>query len=332
MNITDSGTMIFTLDIAAILSAIIWPVIVLIFLFIYRENIPDLFRWLGQHIKKVEFHGISVEMAEAKGFVTDWSNTASEHDLRNQSKAMAVGSSLMPNLVSQLKKEGTADYVIVNLDTGKKWLSSRIFIMTILYTQLKGISAIVFLEKSGEARKKFVGWAEPRKIIGAFSKRYSWFEKEYIDAYFKVSEKIIGNPNVKYMSFNICQDGHLSLKLMSPEYPYYSFQLMQVFLEGIQVPKLPTEKPYEYVLVDSDSDTYEHTRWIDAEKLEEILGNELIRSAVNMSDMKSKNSMERLREFLLLPDRFVAVTSENGRFEYLVDRNVLLEKVVKTFH
>ncbi|HOU81235.1 MAG TPA: hypothetical protein PLE57_08260 [Methanoregulaceae archaeon] len=44
MNLTDSGTVTYTLDIAAILSAIIWPIVVIAILVLYRKEIPNVFK------------------------------------------------------------------------------------------------------------------------------------------------------------------------------------------------------------------------------------------------------------------------------------------------
>jgi hypothetical protein len=255
---------------------------------------------------------------------------------------MAVNSSSMPVFVLQLTNKGTADYAVVDLGNGKKWLSSRIFIMTILYHLMKGVKGIVFLESTEITRKKNVGWAEPQKIVNAFTRRYNWFGEEYIKAYLSltIDEKVNDlrktgdnnavSANVVYTHFDIFSDGHLSYKYFSPDNPYLSIRLMQEFLQRIQKSELlPVDKPNEYVLVDSKPDTYEHSRWIDAGKLEDLLGTDLCRSSVRLSDLKSLSKSEKLRAFLSLPNRFVAVTSENGRFEYLIDRDVLLEEVAK---
>jgi hypothetical protein len=65
--------MTIDLDIAAILSAILWPVVVLIILLAYRKRIPTLVEGMTSRVTKLEFAGISVELAVAKPFVPEWS-------------------------------------------------------------------------------------------------------------------------------------------------------------------------------------------------------------------------------------------------------------------
>lgn len=91
---------------------------------------------------------------------------------------------------------------------------------------------------------------------------------------------------------------------------------------------LPVTSDPDWVLLDSTPNTYEHASWISGEKLEGILGGDLNTSTVHSTELRSKNTAEQLRAFLSVPRMFVAVTAEE-RFEYLVDRSVLLEQVAK---
>lgn len=83
------------------------------------------------------------------------------------------------------------------------------------------------------------------------------------------------------------------------------------------------------LLPDSTPATYEHAAWISGEKLEELLGGDLNTSMVRSTELRSKNIAEQLRAFLSVPERFVAVITDDQRFEYLVDRRILLEQVAK---
>ncbi len=37
------------------------------------------------------------------------------------------------------------DYIVVDLEVGKKWLTSRLFIFTLLLKRLRGLRCVVFL-------------------------------------------------------------------------------------------------------------------------------------------------------------------------------------------
>lgn len=91
--------------------------------------------------------------------------------------------------LAQLTDERTGDYAEINLGTGREWLTSRLFIMAIVFARMKGIECFVFVETSGAVRKRFVGWAEPAKIRGAVAQRYLWLERAYADAYATVTSQ-----------------------------------------------------------------------------------------------------------------------------------------------
>lgn len=79
-----------TLDIAAALSAVIWPIIVLVILLAFRSRIPTLVEGLASRVNKLEFAGISLELALAKPFVPEWSGAPTALDLRHKATASQV--------------------------------------------------------------------------------------------------------------------------------------------------------------------------------------------------------------------------------------------------
>ena len=81
--------------------------------------------------------------------------------------------------------------------------------------------------------------------------------------------------------------------------------------------------------MDPATDTHEHARWINAEELERVLGDDCRTAVVHSSELRSKNTVGQLRSFLSVPAQFVAVVADDQRFEYLVRRDVLVEQVAK---
>ena len=155
------------LDIAATLSAVIWPLVVLAVLLAYRSKIPALVEGLASRVRKLEFAGVSLELALAKPFVPEWSGSPTALDLRHKATAIQVNNSTARTFLTQLTDEGTGDYAEINLGAGGEWLTSRLFIMAIIFARMKGVKCFVFVETVGNTRKRFVGWAEPEKILAA---------------------------------------------------------------------------------------------------------------------------------------------------------------------
>lgn len=171
------------LDIAAALSAVIWPIIVLVIFLAYRSKLPALVGGLASRVSKLEFAGVSLELAVAKPFVPEWSGSSTALDLRHKATAIQVNDSTARIFFSQLAAEDTGDYAEINLGAGGEWLTSRLFIMAIIFARMKGIECFVFVETAGSVRKRFVGWADPAKIRCALAKRYPWLEQAYAETY-----------------------------------------------------------------------------------------------------------------------------------------------------
>lgn len=225
--------MTINLDIASVLSAVLWPVVVLVILLVFRKRIPALVEGVASRVTKLEFAGISLELAVAKPFVPEWSGPPGALDLRHRATAMQVNDSTARTFIAQLQltEEGTADYAQVNLGTGEEWLTSRLFIMAIVLARMKGIKCFVFVETSGSVRKRYVGWAEPEKIRWALAKRYPLLEQGYTGAYSALTSQ--QDPLI------VSNQGRLGYQ-HSPDDPGLSIELLKEFLERVQAPPLPS--------------------------------------------------------------------------------------------
>ena len=126
-----------SLDIAAVLNALLWPLAVLVILLAYRDKIPGLAQSVASRITKVGFAGVSLELAKAAAFVPEWSGSPGTLDLRQKATAIQVNDSTAMTFSAQLMEGGTADYAEVNLGAGQEWLTSRLFIMSIVFARMK---------------------------------------------------------------------------------------------------------------------------------------------------------------------------------------------------
>jgi hypothetical protein len=310
-----------TLDIAAALSAVFWPMIVVTILLAYRSRIPMLVEGLASRVKKLEFAGVSLDLALAKPFVPEWSGPPTALDLRHKATAIQVQDSTARTFLTQLTDEGTGDYAEINLGTGSEWLTSRLFIMAIVFARMKGIECFVFVETSGGVRKRFVGWAEPATVRWALAKRYPWLEQAYAGAYAAVTSNAV----------IVSAGGRLGYPYAAAD-PGAGIDLLKEFLERVQQPipaAVPPPEAEQWVVVDAATNTHEHARWVGAEDLEQLLGRDLHTDVVRSSEARSKSPAEQVRLFLTSPGRFVGVVADEQRFEYLLRRDVLVEQVAK---
>jgi hypothetical protein len=327
------------LDIAALISAIAWPLVVVVVLLTYGKAIPELIGAIGRGIKKVEFAGVSIELAMATPAASQWQGVPKSLDLRRSATSVEFPDPTDTNLtdssalafVAQLTEGGTGDYAEVDLGRGGEWLTSRLYIMANLFPRTRGVKVFVFLETVGEVRKRFVGWANPAQLRWALARRYPWLETAYADAYSTV---------LKYSQV-VSSEGRLG----SPGFrsdPGPSLHLLHQFLASIQSPPQPSPvlspgspaigasgAPPEWVVVSPESNTFEHAQWITGELLEDLLGPDLTVSAV--TDPGAATQGANLAGAILgQPGDFVAVTRSDGRLEYVVKRQELADLLARS--
>jgi hypothetical protein len=324
-----------TLDIAATLSAIVWPIVVVVILYLFRERIPALLKELASRVTKLDIAGVTLEFAKAKAFVPSFASATADIDLRQRASAMQVSDSTAGTFLSQLRDPTSADYAIVNLGAGDQWLTSRLYIMTVVFARMKGLTAFVFLGQSSPSRR-YLGWADPNTIRWALARKYPWLEAAYAAAY----SDVVAGPNST--SVVASSTGRLGYQF-NPGDPEPSIKLLKAFLQRIQWPPEPGAPPLVppplpappsldapgWVLINETSQTREHATWLTSTLIEDILSEELSFSHVGYEDLQGKSRGEQVRLVLAQTGRYVAVTREDLRFEYLIDRSLLLEQVAQ---
>ena len=319
-----------TLDIAATVSAILWPVAVFVLLFLFRERLPVLARELAGRVSKVDIAGITLEFARAKEFQPVLSGGDGAVDFRRSATALQISDSTAETFITQLRDPTDAEYAIVNLGMGNEWLTSRLYIMAVVFARMKGLRAFVFLQQSGTSRS-YLGWADPDRVRWALARKYPWLEAAYANAYSNVTGA--ANQPALVTSFT----GRLGFE-NDPGDPGPSIELIKAFLRRIQwpaeagtdastAPAQPPQNPLDWVPLNDANNTSEHATYVTSTLLEEILGDELNFSYVAHELLQTESRRDQVRLVIAQSGRYVAVTQDALRFYYLVDRARLLEQV-----
>jgi hypothetical protein len=311
------------LDIAALLSALVWPAVLAFVLYTYRNHLPGFFGKLVERVNKVDVAGVSLELAQAKPFVPDWPSSAQVPDLRHQATAIQLTDSSRASFLSQLNDQGSGDFAEINLGNGEEWLTSRLYIISILFARMKGLECFVFLETVNSLRRRYVGWAEPEKIRWALARHYPWLEIAYADAY----AEITGQRSATVVT----QHGRIG-------YPYApldamaSIDLLSAFLRRVQSsipPAVPASAPADTDHVRIDPATREHAHWLRADMLEQILGPDLNTSCIKAAELQKGTGLAQMKPALDAKGDFVAVVTDEMRYDHLLRRDLLMEQVAK---
>jgi hypothetical protein len=93
-----------------------------------------------------------------------------------------LSDSASQTLFQELLKPAQADYAIVDLQSGKARLTSRLFIFSLILGEVTGLRAFVFLESAASTRRKFLGVATPANVRRTLGNKYPWLEEAFARA------------------------------------------------------------------------------------------------------------------------------------------------------
>jgi hypothetical protein len=302
-------TMNLNLDVASVIGAILWPVIILVILF--SKRFSALLEALLNRITKVEIAGITLELPPAASTAIQ---EKEELAFWQKVDSFEINASSPPAFIKHLTDGKQADYITLDLGTGESWLTSRIFFISILYYQIKGVKAIVFTETVNGGTKKYLGWISSEKIRWLLAKKYKWLEVEYQKSY----------------SASLANSRIISSSGMLDDYQHMpaSQELLRLFLVSIQKPaKTASDINDEWVQLKKTDSNWERAHWVNNDLLQQIAGDEMCRDYVRHSELRLKTDMEKARIIAGFKGQYVAVVFDDGRLDYLVDRQKLLEQL-----
>ena len=292
-------------DLVELSWGICWPLVVVVALVVFHKPLSRFLEQLGRRATKLSVFQFAVELSTVPEFSPAWSGPFLQ-DVRQPSPADEFSSSAMA-LFEQIRDDTAFDYAVVDLGTGHQWLTSRLFIFAIVLKRMRGLQCFVFLETRGDVRKRFLGLASPDRVRWALSRRYPWLEAAFANAYSQIPD-------------------HQTRSVHGALEPWGATELARLFLQQIQQDRQPDSDENEWVTL-TDQETWEHAKWLDAARLESILGNDLQVSWVK--DSPDVSPAERAKAVLRRDDPFVALVDEEKKYRSLIDRQALVEKVVK---
>lgn len=332
-------------DVAAILGAILWPVLLMIVFLVYRKEIPKLTEAVLRRVNKFAFAGIEVQLAEVKTIEPAWGGPSNSVDLRHQARSTEINDSYVATFITQLRDAPQSEVAEVDLGQGEDWLSSRLYIMAILFARYKRVQALVFLDTALGVTRRYVGWADADTLRWALASRYPWLECAYANAYHAVQGSATnahtGVAMVPPLGRVTDHHGRLgTVNNLTDVQP--GIVLLQEFLSEIQIPPKPFPAPpsphpaqsEEWVTLErrypAEIETFEHATWLNSNHLAEILADDLHHAALREHEFKILSPVNQYDAVLSKADRYIALIDDVGRFKGMLNRCVLLGQAVRT--
>jgi hypothetical protein len=252
------------IDLPSLLRAIVWPLLAVFALVIFRRPVGDLVTMLGQRIHKFSFGGLSLELAE----VSEMKTPTLETEIRQLDAGLIPqsGSSAISQLLTQLRSDHRHDYIVLDLgsESSPRWLTSRVYLLALLITLIDRPICMVFVETAGGVRKRFIGTAAPDRVRWALARHYSWLELASAAAYAVLGGAYCSTSLLQLNPVSTFQFDAASGSLAE----WQVTQLIQQFLANIRAPQpVPAA-------ANADADQWiplsdgmaEHAKWLDADR------------------------------------------------------------------
>jgi len=310
-------------DIFELIQALVWPIVVLVAIVAFRRPFSNLLQKATTNFQtvKVSILQFSLELSQASEFKPTWIVDQFGSDLRQLTPADHPLSEAAA-LFEEFKGDKHLDYLIIDLGTGDRWLTSRLFIFAIMLERMRGLRCLVFLETRDNVDHRFLGIASPSGVRWALARRYPWLETAFADAYAKATSQ--EPEDQKIPTHRIRSDfGALDSSVAKA--------LVHKFLENIQQDKLPNPDDgiWETWKTKEGQQLWEHARSLDAMCLKQDLGDILQQDAYTWLKVGPDIPRTEQAQSILRRKKvsFVALVNEEKRFESLIDREDFLERV-----
>jgi hypothetical protein len=317
-----TGGLTTTLDIAALVSAIVWPLLLVIAVLMFGDRLVEAVKSLAPRVKSISIGAFSFELAAAQPLALQMTGAV---DLRHAGQSGDVNDSTLRSFYEQIADPTRLDYAVVDLGDGNEWLTSRLFILSIILSRMRGLRAFVFVETAGHVRRRFVGVGECEQVRWRLAMRFPWLEAAVAQAEAKIWPKPLPGLAAPF-TLIANEQGRLEWPGGNPE---PAADLLRAFLDEMQLPAgaaIPASGEWE-TLPGSSPPKLERAQWLTAGQLEQIMGTALDQSSVRIADLHMSDDATKAALLVAQSGRWIALTREDRVFDRLIDRARILETI-----
>jgi hypothetical protein len=330
-------------DVTNLLRAVLWPLVVVVALFLFRRELPKLVSSVAGRVSKVNLAAISLELVTATAVAPDLLRSL---DGIRDPVAVILPSSGPNVLAAAAGNLGRADYAVMDLGDGSRWLTSRLFIFAYVFSEVMGVQRLVFVERRGVASRNFVGTIDPRHLQSRLSRRFPWFSEAILAATAQTSPDQavltaaltgycaahpttagLWEPTVIQSLSSVVEALSRVARSLDPQRvaAITSIYLGHSLIRGPST--FPATPPGGWVELGPPDIRYtEHSEWVrDGEHLNALLDGHLDRDHVIGGPEVSSDDLRR--KTLRVDADFVSVVTPEGRFDHLIDRRALLQRL-----
>jgi hypothetical protein len=240
-------------------------------------------------------------------------------------REMKMSSSSRSFLSRMFKERDILDYAIIDLGTGQRWLTSRLYIFALMLERMRGLQCLVFLETKNDIEQRFLGLASPAKVRWALAYCYPWLETAFAKAYSYMDGVVsatgaLDPQTANFIVQNFLKDHRIQQILATGTFPSPDNDEW----EALGMMKWEEDEEME-----DRKQFWEHAKWLDATHLEQDLGNVLQQDeSIWLKENPYILSIEQAHSILHRNTPFIAFVDEEKRFRSLIDRQDLIERAI----
>jgi hypothetical protein len=202
-------------------------------------------------------------------------------------------------------KGGPAAYVVVNLEDGRAWLSSRLYLFVRALAEVRGIETVVFTARS-EDTDKFVGVSGVCDVVARLDWAFPWLPQAFGAAWDATRRQEGNRPPRRRLSSHIAE---------------------ALYDAYVQPPlRQPTAGPHAEEWQQLSAGLWEHANWLDKATIEELMGSALAVEYV----IGSRDRDETIDHVMTaMTARWVAIVNQNLEVGSVLDRWHVLDRALK---
>jgi hypothetical protein len=307
-------------DVADLVGAVVWPLVILPGVYLFRVPLRQLVGRIGTSASSLSIGpgGVKIDFGSAVAKVASEETTVLG-DLR--SAAPALADSAASTMFEQLAAEDPAPHLLVDLGEGREWLSSRLYLFAVMLASMRRTRTLVFVETLNGLRGRFVGLATTVQVHYALARTYPWLEADYANAYATATTNWRSQSAPQNREpFVLDHYGRLSQGVAQP--------IVSLFLTNIKIrPPAGNVLPAEWLDETVNGvPLNEHAHWLKGSDVERILGAALERWAYITETMPRSPSEIAAATVRMSGHDSVALVDDQHRFKgVIVDRRQALE-------
>jgi hypothetical protein len=153
--------------VADVIRDLAWPIAALVGLVVLRKPLSEFVSALGGRATKFSAVGVELELSVARQPRRETASFLEQ--VRDPTRSMVQDSSSA--IQEQIAVREPVDFIVVDLEDGHAWLTSRLYILAEMMPRMRGVKAIAFVNSAPSGPQRFVGVASASQVRWAPSPR-----------------------------------------------------------------------------------------------------------------------------------------------------------------